>query len=125
MQAASLATFSNRDDTIDSTDVEDRLAELRELRDDQEGLEDEDQAELEILERLSKQGQDYADDWDHGVTLIRDSYFATYARELIEESGDVPKNLHWSIVIDWESTAENYRSDYTPLDFDGVTYWVR
>jgi hypothetical protein len=29
------------------------------------------------------------------------------------------------VEIDWEATARNVRTDYTAVDFDGVTYWIR
>ncbi len=122
---ASPATFSNHDDTIDSMDVIDRLDELRDLFEEEGRLDDEDRAELESLERLCKECELYAEDWEHGVTLIRDSHFSSYIKELIEECGDLPKKLPWAIVINWDATVDNYRSDYTPVDFGGVTYWVR
>lgn len=29
------------------------------------------------------------------------------------------------IEIDWEATARNIAMDYTTVDFDGVTYYIR
>jgi hypothetical protein len=39
--------------------------------------------------------------------------------------GDMPKEIPSYIVIDWDATAENIQADYTSVDFDGVTYWIR
>lgn len=89
------------------------------------GLDTDDAHELKILEALAKQGEDYAPDWEHGETLIRYSYFTEYVQELLEDCGEIPKNIPHYIEIDWETTARNVMSDYTHIDFDGVTYLIR
>lgn len=81
--------------------------------------------ELKALESLQEGAEGYAEDWRHGATLIRESYFTDYAEELLKDIGDLPQNIPHYIVIDWEKTADNIREDYTSVDFDGVTYWVR
>jgi uncharacterized protein (UPF0335 family) len=85
----------------------------------------EDAEELRILKALAEEGSSYASDWDHGATLIRESYFVDYTEELCKDIGDVPQDLPGYLAIDWEKTAENIKVDYTELDFDGVTYLVR
>lgn len=82
-------------------------------------------AELASLEELAKQGGEYAPDWQYGATLIRYSYFTEYVQELLEDCGDIPKNIPHYIEIDWEATARNVMVDYTHIDFDGVTYLIR
>lgn len=57
--------------------------------------------------------------------LIRESYFTEAMRELVSDIGDLPKDVPGYLVIDWEATAENLKVDYTAVDFDGVTYYVR
>lgn len=81
--------------------------------------------ELTALRALASEGEDYAADWQHGATLVRESYWPTYAQELVEDVGDLPKSLPHYLVIDWEATADNLKVDYTEVDFDGVTYFVR
>jgi hypothetical protein len=121
---------SNTDETIYSRDIIDRIEELRDERDQEEdgakwGREHpEEAAELALLESFQEEAEGYADDWRHGVTLIRDSHFTEYARELVEEF-TFPRDLPTWVEIDWEATAENVRADYTGVEFDGVTYWVR
>lgn len=29
------------------------------------------------------------------------------------------------VIVDWERAARELQMDYTPVEFDGVTYWVR
>src|SRR5262249_45105724 len=85
----------------------------------------EDALEYANLKALADEAEGYSPDWTYGSTLVRDSYFTTYTQELCEDIGDVPRNLPSYIEIDWEATARNIRQDYTSVEFDGVTYWVR
>lgn len=85
----------------------------------------EDAQEYRALKALADEAEDYAPDWTYGAQLIRDSYFVTAMQELCEEIGDFPNGVPSYYVIDWEATARNLRVDYTEVDFDGVTYWVR
>lgn len=142
--------ISNRDDTIDSRDVLERIEELEEERQplldaleeaeagDDAGAADAaqnalaeydssgDGAELAALKALAEEAEGYADDWRHGATLIRDSHFPEYAREFAEEIGAIDRNAKWPLAhIDWESAAEELKQDYTCVTFDGVDYWVR
>lgn len=91
----------------------------------QEWDESEDGAEYRALSAFAKEAADYADDWQYGATLIRESYFTDYCRELVSEIGDMPRDIPAYIVIDWDATADNLRQDYTEVEFDGVTYLVR
>ena len=132
--------ISNTDDIIDSRDVIARIEELEAERDEYEAAraestammlsweqQNEDEAaELAALCALRDQGDD-SPDWQYGETLIRDSYFRDYAQELAENCGDVIwAELRWPLTcIDWAQAARELRMDYTPVDFDGVTYWIR
>lgn len=82
--------------------------------------------ELVMLNAVAEEGENYADYWNHGVALIRDSYFRTYAEELAEDIGAIPANAAWPCTcIDWAKAARELQQDYTEVDFDGVSYWVR
>lgn len=82
--------------------------------------------ELRKLEELAEQGSGYADDWRHGSILIRDSHFEDYARQYAEDIGAIDRNARWpNDCIDWEKAARELQMDYTSVEFDGVTYWVR
>lgn len=59
------------------------------------------------------------------VTLIRDSYFTDYAREMLFDCGELPCGIPDYIAIDWQATALNIRVDYSPVEIHGVTYWTR
>jgi hypothetical protein len=126
-------TPDNSDDIIDSCDVIARIEELESERDDaQEESEsalvswlDENATELNALLSLADEASDYAPDWHQGETLIRDSYFKNYAIELAEDCG-APISNEWPMrCIDWDQAARELQMDYTSVDFDGVTYWIR
>lgn len=120
----------NSEDIIDSRDVIDRIAELEATERDQEHehgefLDEDELDELNALRALRDAAQDYSD-WQYGAALVRDSYFRTYAEELADDIGAIEKNAGWPLNhIDWEAAAEALKVDYTSVDFDGVTYWVR
>jgi hypothetical protein len=81
--------------------------------------------ELQVLRAVASQGEGYGD-WEHGETLIRESYFETYARELADDIGAVKDDAGWpGRHIDWEAAAKELKADYTEVDFDGVTYLMR
>lgn len=115
----------NNEDVLDSRDVIERLQELTDL--EEAGELDEDEAEeLTSLKNFADEGANSASDWEYGATLVRDSYFTEYAEEFAEEIGAIPPSVQWPMTcIDWEAAANDLREDYSQVDFDGVTYWVR
>ena len=141
--------ISNLDDLIDSRAVIARIEELEDERqaladasEDEDGLEedraeakanlaawdDSDEAyELLSLKALVSEAEPYCPDWKYGTTLIRDSYFEDYAQELASELySKAIGDAKWPFdCIDWEKAAEELQQDYTEVEFDGVTYWVR
>lgn len=65
-------------------------------------------------------------EWQHGLTLIADSYFEEYAREFAEDIGAISGNERWPAnCIDWEKAASELKYDYSSVEFDGETYWYR
>jgi hypothetical protein len=82
--------------------------------------------EYRALKAFAEEAEGYCSDWRHGETLIRDSYFETYAQELAEDIGAINANASWpNNCIDWEQAARELQTDYTSAEFDGVTYWFR
>jgi len=76
-------------------------------------------------ETLADDADGYCENWSHDAILIRESYFEEYCEELCKNIGDLPKEIPHYIVIDWAATAHNIRSDYTEINYEGVTYLVR
>jgi hypothetical protein len=122
-----MTEINNCEDIIDSRDVIKRIDELQNMRDDEdEDYDDDAREELEALEALAEEASGYAADWQHGETLIRDSYFAEYAEQLADDIGATNKDAPWpQNHIDWNAAAEELKQDYTCVEFDGVDYWIR
>ena len=133
-----MTDIRNTDDLIDSRDV---IARIEELQAELEGAtmgEETSQIELDgtdltaeheelaKLLALAKQGEDYAPDWSYGETMISDTYFETYAEELARDIGAIDRDAAWPVRhIDWEAAANELKQNYTSIDFDGETYWIR
>lgn len=128
------------DDIIDTRDLDKRLDELvakrdaiNELREELEGLEgdeleqakakledaeaDFDQDELKELEELESE----IPEWRCGNTLIHESYWVDYVKQLLEDVGDLP----WYITVNWDATADNIKADYSECEYQGETYYYR
>lgn len=125
---------TNTDDIIDSRDIIERIEDLQAIDEDITELDQGEKDELVALLGLAQEGADYAPDWEYGEALIRDSYFKEYAQELAEEftpasnTRDAQDMIHtqWPYTcIDWDQAARDLKMDYSAIDFDGVTYWVR
>lgn len=119
------------DDLIDVRDIIARIEELENLIEG-EGCDDtcdDYNEELKVLMALMQElegmggDEQWQGDW-YPITLIRDSYFTDYARELLEDCGGIPRDLPHYIEIDWEATARNIRVDYSPVEINGTTYWT-
>lgn len=81
--------------------------------------------EYKVLKALEDEASGM-DDWEYGATLIREDYFEEYAQELAEDIGAIDRNAKWpNDCIDWELAARELQVDYTPVDFGGVTFYVR
>ena len=83
--------------------------------------------ELAKLKAFADEAEGYASDWKYGATLVKDSYFEEFAEEEAESMGLYnSRKAQWPhTCIDWAQAAEELQQDYTSVDFDGETYWVR
>jgi hypothetical protein len=114
--------IDNSDDLIDSRDVIAYLNSTEVLTD----LEVVGGAIFRQIQALAAEGETATSDWTYGATLIRDSYFVEYARDLAFDCGLIPTDTEWpNTCIDWKQAARELQMDYTPVNFGGVTYWVR
>lgn len=113
-----------------ATDDEDRAESLRGEAEVLEAglltLDASETAELAALRALADEAEG-SPDWRHGETLIRDSYFEDYARQLSDDMHGRDSAGHsWPFTcIDWAEAASELQQDYFSVDFDGVTYWIR
>lgn len=77
--------------------------------------------EIEEVDELEK----YITDFQYGETLIHESYFTEYCEELCKDFGYISKDFPLWIEIDWDSTAENIKIDYSECTYQGETYYAR
>lgn len=142
--------ISNNDDIVDSRDVIARIEVLESEQrdhwlevsagkpDDERGdtyfrawlradaLDNPEGVELATLLDLQDEAKGYCANWYHGAALIRDSYFEDYAHDLAESIGAIGKDTQWPAThINWDAAADELKMDYTSVEWDGVTYWVR
>ena len=81
---------------------------------------------LESLKEFATEFEGYAPDYRYGEAAIRDTYFKEYAQELASDIGAMRDKQAWPLnCIDWEKATRELQMDYSSIDFDGVTYWVR
>jgi hypothetical protein len=132
-----LAPFTPGDEMIDSRDIIERIELLQSDDERDEGGTE----ELHQLVELADEGAAYAEDWQYGETLILDSYFVEYTREMVEDCGYFSHDyqggpysaghheIDWNAwpyrCIDWERVADEMKADYTTIMFGGCTYWIR
>jgi len=77
------------------------------------------------LQEFCEECSGYSSDWTYGETLIPEDEFTDYVKQLVEDIGDLPRELPAYIVIDWDATADNLKVDYTEVEFEGTTYFIR
>lgn len=131
-------------DYIDTRDLAERREELRAELDESYkemifGLEIEQGADIEeAVNKWTEENKeeleeikeiDYIEnevsEFDSGETLIPESEFEDYVKELVEDCGYIDKDMPWWIKIDWESTATNVAQDYSTIEYGGNTYYYR
>ena len=64
-------------------------------------------------------------EFNYGCTLIDEKDFIEYVEELLTDCGYIPKDFPNWIEIDWESTADNVKIDYSKLKYQSTTYLFR
>ena len=126
--------FTGTEDTFDSREAIERIAELEEVGTDtnSEGTEfdadrlcDEFREEYDALIELRDECDGYASDWPYGETFIHEGYFTAYCMEMLSELEYLPADMPSWIVIDEDETADNMKEDYTAFEFMGSTYYAR
>jgi hypothetical protein len=123
--------INNGMNIIDSRDVIARIEELQDAVDanlelPEDAREDftEETDELKALRDLAEQCEGYGD-WEDGDVLIRETYWVLYVEELVKDICGLPGDIPWYVEIDWSTTAENIKTDFMEVEFDGVIYYFR
>jgi hypothetical protein len=129
-------------EVTDSREILERLEELKSLfwgveweeRDglsvwiDEDGNEEDLELEADEFDELAdfvEECQQYSSDFDYGEAVISDHYFPQYAEKLANDAYNID-NYSWPFnCIDWDEAAEELKQDYTSVEYQGETYWVR
>lgn len=135
--------FDYHSDTIDSRDIQERIDELQSefdsLVDDHADGDGEEYAGEDLLNWLEENGDEfvtllevkeeveqYTSEWDDGAFMIADNHFEDYAQELAEDTGAIDRKAKWPLThIDWDAAAEELKCDYSEVEIDGKSYWIR
>lgn len=129
--------IDNTKDIIDVSDIIERVKELEtsiqdyenedgdlDLHDEHISQKDELEELRGVLSELAGYGGDeqFEGDW-YPSTLIHDSYFETAMDELLEDIGDIPRDLpcYLTITVDYDALQQ----DYSSVDIGSETYWYR
>ena len=117
-----LDDFPHYEDMTDS--FEDILFEEEEIQSWTEDWLDEIVAITDIV-RLEDEIN--SSEWEYGLQLIEEDDFQDYCEELVNDIGDLPKELPSYIAnnIDWEGVAEDLSVDYSEVEFRGINYLFR
>jgi hypothetical protein len=117
--------YHDSEDTQSTPEWEELKTARAQLQEWDNGPENEERVSLmTIMEDLRGAGGDeqWRGDW-YPITLIRGSYFEEYMDQLIDDIGDIPRDLpaYMRIELDYSMLQQ----DYTSIDIDGVDYWYR
>jgi|SRR5690554_2299855 len=80
--------------------------------------------EIEHIEEIDSI-EDEVSEFNDGTTLIDESDMEEYVKNLLEEMGYIPKDFPSWIEIDWSSTADNVKQDYSEVTYQGTEYFYR
>ena len=80
----------------------------------------------EELKNLLDLRENFGREWKDGVELILEKDFEEYAQDHAESIGAIDRNASWPLNhINWDFAAEDLKSDYSSVDYDGETYYYR
>lgn len=138
-----MSTFDLTDNVIYTSDLKAHIDYLETVRDEADEANDPD-SDLNADERndawdawaevheeytmLTEFWDEYStSNWEYGETLVNENYFTEYAEELAGDLyGSQITNAAWPFnTIDWDEAGEALKMDYTAVELDGTTFYVR
>ena len=82
--------------------------------------------ELAELEALKEEIESNSDEgFEYGIQLIHESDIDDYLNEMLVDCGYIPKDMPSWIEINWEATYNNMKQDYSEIELNGNTFYVR
>jgi len=105
------------------------ILDSRDLLDELKTLDEEDSYDKERIEMIDDLKEEVGkDNFEMGVTFIRENYWVEYCEELAYDCGYVSSRDEYNPIsnhIDWQGWADAVEMDYSQSDFDGDTYFWR
>tara|TARA_R110000744_G_scaffold375219_1_gene488545 strand:+ start:336 stop:701 length:366 start_codon:yes stop_codon:yes gene_type:complete len=117
--SATLESLSSQS-IVSSDEISERIEEIREENDRTK----ENEEELKALIAIRKEGKNISDDWQHGVSLISETYFTEHAQDYVNDTGEVDTNSVIYDYIDWEGFADTMKEDYSGIMIDGTAFYL-
>lgn len=111
----------------DPTIIEDMIEAINDAKSDLDNFEMDD---FNTLNELVSEGES-SPDWSYGETLIHESYFEDYIKDMINECWEMPKEIDsgkwpWRhMEMNWADAAEEAKQDYMTISFGDETYYIR
>ena len=81
--------------------------------------------ELKEIEEIDDVENELGSEFEYGVTLVDVDDWEEFVEQDLEDIGYIPKDFPSWIEIDWESTANNVKVDYTEVTYQGSSYLGR
>ena len=83
-------------------------------------------SELEELEKLKEEVSNNSEEgFEYGIQLIHENDIDDYLHEMLVDCGYLPNDLPSWIEIDWQATYDNMKQDYSEIELNGNTFYVR
>ena len=125
-----LYDIENKEDYADKqNDIDAKLEEIADKENDIQECEDEYNRyyeELEELELLKSEIENNScEGFEYGIQLIHVNDIDEYLHVLLIDCGYLPNDLPSWIEIDWDATYDNMKQDYSELEINGNTFYVR
>ncbi len=75
---------------------------------------------------LMEQAEQYSGESFRNTQLINDNKWVEHAQQMAEDISGVSRDAEWPFnCVDWEAAAEQLKQDYSRIEVDGNTFWVR
>ena len=125
-----LYDIENEEDYTDKRiDIDSKLEEIAEKENEIQDREfeynrySEELAELESLKEEIESNSD--EGFEYGIQLIHESDIDNYLNETLVDCGYIPKDMPSWIEVDWQATYNNMKQDYSEIELNGNTFYVR
>lgn len=84
------------------------------------------EGELQTIEEIDDlENEVSTSEWDYGLLLIPEKDFEEYVQVMITDCEYISEDFPSWIKIDWETTTDNVKVDYSEVEFRGETYYHR